>query len=168
MLRSTFTYTKPSTRKYNHAQRHTHTLGANHCHGNSNQQRLPFPYYSADMTASLSFLPSSHYDFFLLLPLYLWFLIIHFPFCDSGSLLILSQWYKSSPHIHSCFIFCKKSLVSTMVAVKAELLSGMENGTSVQVKCQQEMETFFCLVWSKLKFFVCLLFTFLCVSCLFR
>ncbi len=69
MLRSTFTYTKPYTHKYNHAQmhtqRHTRTLGASHCHGNSNQQRLPFPYYSGDMTVSLSFfLPSLHYDFF--------------------------------------------------------------------------------------------------------
>lgn len=44
-------------------------LGANHRHGNSNQQKLSFPYYSEDMTVSLSFLlPSLEYDCFFSSP----------------------------------------------------------------------------------------------------
>lgn len=47
----------------------TRTLGANHRHGNSNQQKLSFPYYSEDMTVSLSFLlPSLEYDCFFSFP----------------------------------------------------------------------------------------------------
>lgn len=72
-------YTTPTTHMY------THTLGANHCHGNSNQWGLLFPYYSRDVTVSLSL----HYDFFLfsssassslfffLLPFYSKVLFIH-------------------------------------------------------------------------------------------
>lgn len=60
-------------RLHTHPRTQTHsctrTLGANHRHGNSNQQKLSFPYYSEDMTVSLSFLlPSLEYDCFFSFP----------------------------------------------------------------------------------------------------